>query len=63
MSWFPIVAAELDSIESQLGIALPTRYKALIGDERIRRILAHPTIGALTGQTVLKSTLPRESKR
>ena len=52
MSWFPIIAAELESIENQLGVALPARYKALLGDERIQRILTHPTIGALTGQTM-----------
>lgn len=55
MPWFPIIAEELAAAEKALGVALPPRYKALLGDRRVQRILAHPVLGALQPEASMAS--------
>jgi hypothetical protein len=48
MPWFPVIANELAASEARLGCALPRRYKELLSDPRIVRMLSHRAIGALS---------------
>lgn len=48
MPWFPVIPEELAAAEARLGIALPRRYKELLADPRIARMLSHPVLGALS---------------
>lgn len=47
MSNLPVIADEVASFETRLGIQLPEHYKASLLDERIRRILSSKTVGFL----------------
>lgn len=53
MPWFPVVEAEIASAEAALGIALPSRYKALLLDPTVRQVLAHPALGALSADATM----------
>jgi hypothetical protein len=48
MPWFPVIVEETASAEARLGTALPRRYKELLSDPRIIRMLSHAAIGALS---------------
>ncbi|MBK8057094.1 MAG: hypothetical protein IPK33_04160 [Gemmatimonadetes bacterium] len=65
MPWFPIIAEEIAAAESTLGVAFPPRYKALLGDRRVQRILAHPVLGALQPDASMASfvALTEECRR
>lgn len=47
MPLFPVIPDQLAEAEAALGIALPAVYKRMLGDERIRRVLASAQIGQL----------------
>lgn len=47
MPWFPVHGDELNHAERQLGMALPPRYKTLLSDPRVVRLLSHDAAGAL----------------
>ena len=47
MPWFPILPDELAATEARLGIAFPLGYRAIVGDPKMRALLAHPTVGAI----------------
>jgi len=47
MPWFPVIPEQVAAVESALGVALPSAYKAIVGDSRYRQLLAHPTVGAI----------------
>lgn len=47
MPWFPILPDELAATEARLGVAFPLGYRAIVGDPKMRALLAHPTVGAI----------------
>ncbi|MFN0098803.1 MAG: hypothetical protein ACKVS7_09025 [Gemmatimonadaceae bacterium] len=47
MPWFPVLPDEVAATEARLGIALPLGYRAIVGDPKMRVLLAHPTVGAI----------------
>lgn len=47
MLWFPVIPEQVAAVEAELGVALPSAYKAIVGDARYRQLLAHPTVGAI----------------
>lgn len=53
MPWFPVVEEEVAAAEAALGTALPSQYKALLLDPRVRQILAHPSVGALSADATM----------
>lgn len=63
MPWFPILPDELAATEARLGVAFPLGYRAIVGDPKMRALLAHPTVGAIDLEMTMAEFVEHTERR